>query len=371
MTDTSADAQLLHSVTPPHSDDSSSYSDTSTNDVNISRRGKMPVATLRRRACSEAHAHCTNKHAPLGMFRTILASKSYTAPKRLTSSDFNFSVLPPGTQAGHSGAENDGRGQKRKRHARNESSVADFAYPANSHTRTLSLNARFTFPSPTNTEHNDSSEQFAQHTRNIQSFDSTLPTLVNPTRQASISDRTTECQLDKWQQLRDIVAAAQPGVNIRFEVYGSSPWPREHFCPDNETRQRIFENRDESGTVMTYMDKCLGNIESEQKDEILQWRQKPGQTALWHVRRVKYFLLNWFFIIIESTLSAMIEAAIETCRSCIKMLSIVGQGIYTIVTILSYIFCVAMAVFVGNWIVKRVVVPGLEMLFPYGVGWRW
>jgi hypothetical protein len=129
-------------------------------------------------------------------------------------------------------------------HRRNVSSISDFAYPpgiARNHLQDSEIHA----PSHARNISGDNEFVNLSNITSNESLGSMQTTAVNTRRNSSVASDREDEEVDKWVQLRDIIAKARPGVIISINVYTVAPGAQTVLNEDG-TMERIATTESET-----------------------------------------------------------------------------------------------------------------------------
>jgi hypothetical protein len=322
----------------------------------------------RPRACSGTLQQCATGHIPRDTVQTNRVTTDSLVPERPTYN--NFTIIRPYIQTKSSPKPTPNSvASQPSHHTRNESSVSDFAYPTYARTRVRSLDQNFTFRPASSTTGNNVEQVSGGHTRNEQSFDSTQSTVVNTTRNSSIAHAPPNHELNKWEQLQNIVAASPPGANIRIEVYTSSRKPNGNPSSEGQTRRPIWKHDDADGRTVCYVDRHSEIRQVRVRKQTPSWKEAPGEFLLDQIRKVTHVVFSRICTSVEDFLhdasDSIQRLLLAVLISFLVFVWALCHRIYQVCVLLFYIFGATMGVYIANWIVKVVISPFLEYWFPF------
>jgi hypothetical protein len=196
--------------------------------------------------------------------------------------------------------------------------------------------------------------------------------VVNTTRNFSIVHAPPIHELNKWEQLRNVVGASPPGVNIRIEVYTCSRKPNGNPSLEGETRRPVWQHDDADGRTVCYVDRHSENQQASAWKKPLLWKEVPGEFLLDQIRRGSHAVFSSMCTSVEDFLHVASDSIqrllFAVLISFLVFVWALCHRIYQVCVLLFYILGATMGVYIANWMVKVVILPFMEYWFPFANG---
>jgi hypothetical protein len=208
--------------------------------------------------------------------------------------------------------------------------------------------------------------------QNEATFNSTQPTMVNNTRNPSFALPPPNYSLSKWTQLHDIVAAARPGVNIRLEVFTSSPKPGRDPHPEGETQHQVWQDDDPNRRTTCHIIQGNPNHHANSLDQGLSWKEHPGQFIVSQTRKGSRIAYQGTKAVtgnfLHETQSSVQQSFHAEMIRCLRYALALCYCFYQIGLLVFVIFCVTLECYFFNWLIRAVIAPFVEYWFPLANG---